>query len=542
MRLTLLKIPTILLTTLLIASHAIADSNPVCDQTTNTQLVIHDVFNLNEKDTLFIHSWANFLHVKTKKRTLINEAAFFLKKCEINELDLDELERHLRSKKYIRNASVKSVDDSVTIETWDNWSLLPTLDLSRKGGKNKFAFGIKDRNLFGLGIDAEIEYFNSDQRTGYKFDTSIPLFLHQNIHADVTLSNNNDGTAKAFFLRKDLVSFDTQNAYTIGFSHFNQVDTQYENGVISEQFSHQQRYATLHWQWLDNNSVKDTLRFGVGFTSESHTFSPVDEERFMLPEGLSTDNLSVQHIPKDREFNYPFVSINYLQKDYIKLTNIHLINHIEDFNFGWNIKASIGTDLSNNGTAPRLIWEAAIAKGFKFSENSFLFVNAEFEGESYSKSNNSNRAVVTLTTEYFHKINPQWSTYFKNTNQFSRNQFLDDPIVLGGDTGIRGFPLQFQHSKHNSQFTFEARYYPHINIYKLLELGAAGFIDTGRAFSPTVKSETPRTWMTSIGVGARLYSTHSSESRVIHFDIIKPLSTNTHVNNIEFRITTKHSF
>ena len=48
--------------------------------------------------------------------------------------------------------------------------------------------------------------------------------------------------------------------------------------------------------------------------------------------------------------------------------------------------------------------------------------------------------------------------------------------------------------------------------------------------------------MASVGLGARLYSTHSSESRVIHIDIIKPITSDANVNSVEFRITTKKSF
>ena len=114
--------------------------------------------------------------------------------------------------------------------------------------------------------------------------------------------------------------------------------------------------------------------------------------------------------------------------------------------------------------------------------------------------------------------------------------------MLGGETGIRGYPLQYQHGKHSTQFTFEARYYPHINIYKLLELAAAAFIDTGRVFGQAKPLQNQSSWMTSVGLGARLYSTHSSEARVIHLDIIKPVTADPNVNSIEFRVTTKQSF
>ena len=169
-------------------------------------------------------------------------------------------------------------------------------------------------------------------------------------------------------------------------------------------------------------------------------------------------------------------------------------------------------------------------------------MTANFEGEIYSNSIIPTRAVLSLTNEYFHKISDSWGGYFKNNSQFSQNQFQDYPIVLGGESGLRGYPLQYRHGDHITQFTAEARYYPHINIYKLVELGGAIFVDSGRVFSSSDPTTHQDSWMTSVGIGARFYSNQTSEARVIHVDIIKPVTSVPGVNGIEFRISSKHSF
>lgn len=504
-----------------------------CDQTEDVTFITNDIFDLTDDRTIFLHGWANFFHIKTKEKTLLNESTFFLTKCQIEDDDLQELERHLRSKKYIRDASVKFDEKkSVVVEVWDNWSLMPTVDFGRKGGSNTFAFGIKDRNLFGLGIDADVEYFNNNQRTGYKFDTQFPLFLKNNINASIRISNNDDGRSEAVFLQKKFVGFNTKNAYRVGFNNFNQIDTQYKNSTISNQYFHKKKYSTTNWHWLRNNSSDNTLRFGLGYTREAHTFS------YLTDVGINP----VSSLPTNRDFNYPFVAIRYLQKDYRKLTNLNLINQMEDFNLGWDLNASLGSGFSNDTGSPALIWQSNLSKGLNITDSAFFFFNAEFEGEQYESSNDKNRFLLKVNAEYIHKLNNRWGTYFKNSNQFSQNQFLDSPVVLGGESGVRGFPLQYRHGDHSIQFTFEARYYPHINIYNLLELAGAVFVDTGKVFSQSELSENQSSWLTSVGFGARFYSTHSSEGRVIHIDIIKPITSDSNVNNIEFRVTTKHSF
>jgi len=504
-----------------------------CDQRNNVKFIINDTFDLNDKDTIFLHRWANFLHIKTKPVTLLNESAFFLNKCVIAKEDLQEIERHLRSKKYIRDASVtQTPDKKISIETWDNWSLLPTLEVGRKGSQNKSSIGLLDRNLLGLGIDAEIRYFNNDQRSGYQFHTQFPLFLEDNTNAKIQIANNSDGRSNAIYIEKKFVSFHTKNAYKVGFSNYDQIDTQFENGIESNRYQHKKHAATAHWQWRQSNSAKDTLRFGVGYSTEKHHFFNT----------LDTTVTQTTNLPNNREFSFPFLSVDYIQKDYRKLKNVNLINHIEDFNLGWNLGGLVGSDFSGKDDSPSLLWQSYITKGAELSKNSLIFFNANFEGEHYSSSAQEDRFLLTFETQYLYKFNDSWRVFIENANQLSKNQFLDTPLVLGGETGVRGFPLQYKHGDRSTKFTFEARYYPHINIYKLIELGGAAFIDTGKMFGLTARSEQNSDWLASIGLGARLYSTHSSEARVIHIDVIKPITSDTNVNSIEFRVTSKHSF
>lgn len=508
-----------------------AQSN--CDQSPNLTFKANDIFDLTDPNTVFLHQWANLLHIKTKGITLINESAFFIDKCDVSQADIDELERHLRKQKYIREATVTvNEENKIDVETWDNWSLMPTVDFGRKGGINKYAIGIKDRNLLGLGIDAELEYFSNNQRTGYKFDTQFPLFLSQNINGSIRLTSSDDGSSQAIYLKKDFVSFDTEQAYKVGINNFNQIDSQFQNGVTVAEYNHDQSYAIAHWQWLLSDSNSQTLRYGVGYIREKHQFSDL-----AIPT-LSTAGF----LPENRDYQYPFLSIEYLQKDYRKLTNFNLINQIEDFNIGWHVSGLIGRDFANTALSPDAIWQFTFSKGLQTSENGFLFFNGHFEGEQYSTPDVQSRAQLSFSTEYFYKFNHNWGAYFKNANTVSNNPFLDAPIALGDDSGVRGYPLNYQHGESTTQFTLEARYYPHINIYKLFELGGAAFIDAGRSFGDSPISNVNTSTLTSVGLGARLYSTHSSEAQVIHIDVVKPLATDINISGIEFRITTKHSF
>ena len=38
-----------------------------CNQKDKIELKTYDIFNLEDPDTIFLHRWANFFHIKTKR-------------------------------------------------------------------------------------------------------------------------------------------------------------------------------------------------------------------------------------------------------------------------------------------------------------------------------------------------------------------------------------------------------------------------------------------------------------------------------------------
>jgi len=492
------------------------------------------IFDESKDDTYFFHRWANWLHITTKKATLENESAFFLKDCIHHEDDLAELERHLRTKKYLRDARV-TFDKStkkITATTWDNWSLLPTASFSRKGGVNSYSWGIKERNLLGLGIYAKLESYKNTQRSGYAIRANIPLFQKQNTDLYLTFADNDDGDKKSVFVQKIFAGFKTTYAYNIGFNQELRDDTIFQNGVDQTKFSHDISYKTASYSWLKSNDSNKTLRYKVGFTQNKETFSA-----FQPP----VENLLSSALPHNRDFVYPWLGIDYVEKEFHKLTNIKLVNIIEDFNTGWQFDANIGIGNGNNDNGAWLFWSSNVNKGFSFADRSLMLLKLRFEGEIYKDQ--QTRVLAQIKSEYFHSFNEQWGVYFNNISTLSQNQYLDRPVNIGGNTGVRGFPLQYQHGEYSTQFTSEIRYYPNINIFKLFDLAGTAFADAGNAFGDTLVDNVENSWLYSVGIGARLYSPHSSrEHQMIHIDLAFPVSDNPTIDSAAIRLQVKNSF
>lgn len=497
------------------------------------------IFDENEDGIIFLHRWANAIHIKTKIITLENEATFFIKKCLKTSADMAELERHLRSRRYLKDAKVSRDKDSkkITITTWDNWSFLPTVSFGRKGGVNTYSFGIKERNLLGLGIDTELESYRNSQRSGYKLQTTIPLFQKQNTSIKLKFADNDDGQQRSVFLQKVFAGFDIETAYNIGFNEESRNDTIFQNDQDQSIFGHDIRFKEASFAWLIYNNNSNLLRYRLGGTQDKDTFSQRPVEQI----NTSENSVLTTVIPKDRDLLYPWFSFEYLEKDFRELTNVHLITQIEDFNHGWQINSRLGIGNGKKDNSAWTLWRIRVKKGFNLHNNALLLLDLALANDSYQ--HRGNRLLMTLNSEYFYRLNKTWGFYIGNANVISKNQYLDQPVTMGGNTGLRGFPLQYQHGENSVKVTSEIRYYPKINLFKLFDLAGVAFIDAGRAFGESTVKNSEDGWLGSIGLGLRLYSPHSSGNHpIIHIDFAFPQSDNPDINRFEMRIQAKKSF
>lgn len=497
------------------------------------------IFDESEDGIIFLHRWANALHVDTKMMTLENEATFFINRCNKTKADMDELERHLRSRKYLRDAKVTQDESkkNITVTTWDNWSLMPTVSFGRKGGINTYSFGIKERNLLGLGIDTEVESYRNTQRSGYKLLATVPLYQKQNTNVHMRFSDNDDGQQYSVYLQKIFASFHTKTAYQLGFNEELRNDTVFQNGGEQNLYTHDITDKAINYSWLHLNTNSRVLRYSVGVTQDKDIFSemPLEAETMLSEPELYPP------LPEDRELLYPWFAFEYIEKDFRKLVNVHLISQIEDFNQGWQINSQIGIGDGTKENSAWSIWNMRVKKGFNIHDNALLLLDLAILNDIYR--DRANRFLARVSAEYFYQLNDTWGLYFNSDNVTSQNQYKDTPVTLGGNTGLRGFPLQYQHGDSSVKVSTEIRYYPGINLFKLFDLAGVAFYDKGRTFGQPEVENIENGWIASAGLGLRLFSPHSAGNHhIVHIDFAFPQSSNEDVDSFEIRVQAKKSF
>jgi hemolysin activation/secretion protein len=115
-------------------------------------------------------------------------------------------------------------------------------------------------------------------------------------------------------------------------------------------------------------------------------------------------------------------------------------------------------------------------------------------------------------------------------------------LLLGGDNGLRGYPLRYQAGTSRALFTVEERYYTDWYPFHLFYVGAAGFFDMGRTWGTDITGAESAGWLRDIGIGLRLGSSRSSFGNVIHIDLAFPLDGDEDIDDVQLLVETKVRF
>jgi hemolysin activation/secretion protein len=122
------------------------------------------------------------------------------------------------------------------------------------------------------------------------------------------------------------------------------------------------------------------------------------------------------------------------------------------------------------------------------------------------------------------------------------NPDIPGPLQIGGDTGLRGYPLRYQAGERRVLATLEARAYSDWYPFRLFRVGGAVFYDTGRAWKGENQNTVNSGWLRDVGFGLRLLSARTSRGNVFHADVAFPLDRDPSIDSVQFVFKTKVAF
>jgi hemolysin activation/secretion protein len=150
--------------------------------------------------------------------------------------------------------------------------------------------------------------------------------------------------------------------------------------------------------------------------------------------------------------------------------------------------------------------------------------------------------VLTAEARYYQRTSKKTKFFATLNGTITENLDPESQLLLGGDTGLRGYPLRYQAGTSSALFTMEERYYTDWYPFRLFHVAGAVFYDMGRTWGTDVTGATSDGLLKDVGIGLRLGSSRSAFGNVIHVDLAFPLDGDPSIKGVQFLVGTKGTF
>ncbi len=493
-----------------------------------------DIFNLADpRENKYLYRLANRLHVTTRP-WLIRRMLLFKTGDPVSRRVIDETERLIRGNAKVYDVSIEptryenGVVD-VLVRTRDTWTLDPNVHASRAGGVNTGGFSLKEGNLAGTGTTVEVERTKDIDRTGSHFKLSHEHLFDGWTTMSIDRASLSDGSSLALQANRPFYSLDTRWAAGTSYSRFDRNDSLYQNGNVVGEYRHMARAYGAYAGWSAGRVGHWASRYSAGVNYAEDTYSP------------SATNPPPVPIPADRTLAGPYISYELVEEDYLVLQNRERIQRPEYFSMGWSSSVQLGRSLQAFG-ATEQPWQlgAAVNKGFRLPADGQLLASTSYSGQ-YGSTSGDVRA-LSASMRLYQPQGPALLFFFSGSATTLKVASAANETSLGGDNGVRGYPVRYQTGTRSAVFTLEERYYTRWYPFNLFRVGWAVYYDFGRAWGGELPNRTPG-WLSNVGVGLRILNARASFGNVLHIDLAVPLHrTDPTIPERQFVVQTGATF
>ena len=494
-----------------------------------------NIFDTNtEQEDTVLFRLANRLHVRTRLSTVQDQLLFHSGDRYEGRL-LEESERILRGTRYLQDANIRPVawhDGVVDIEviTRDVWTLNPGVSYGRKGGKNTTGFDIEDLNLLGSGSQISVGRNSGVDRTSTTLRFQDPQLFGSWWAFTGGYSDNSDGRTEILALDHPFYALDTRWAFGVSGLRDDRVDSLYDLGEIRDQFGVRDRNALLYGGWSRGLQDGWTQRLTAGFTYAQRQFSPVIGET-----GLT------RTLPPDRTLAYPWIGYEWIQDGFEKTRNHDQIEKTEDVLLGLSAHVQIGYASPSFGADRNaVVFNAGVARGFDPSDRQRLLVASSVTGRN--ESGTFADVVGSVSARYYFRQSERRLLFLSALADVASNLDVDHQLLIGGDNGLRGYPLRYQAGDGRWLVTAEERFFSNWYPFRLFNVGGAVFYDMGGAWGPNPGGTQSQGVLKDIGFGLRLGNSRSALGNVLHVDVAFPLDGDKSISHLQFLVETQRSF
>lgn len=493
-----------------------------------------DVFDLSKpEENIAIYRFANRIHYRTRE-SVIRKLLLFKTGDPFNPRLLEESERILRANKYIYEASVRvrayhgdTVD--ILVQTRDAWTLTGSVNYSRLGGADRYGFELEETNLVGYGKELKLKHKSNVDRQEDILHYKDNQLLGSNANLSLDYIDKSDGLTYEFILEKPFHSLDSK--WSLGFVAFNdeRTDFLYEFGEVINEYNHQAENYGIFGGLSDGYIDSFVYRWRYGLSKNSDYFAATEGTVAGVP------------LPEDKNLVYPWIGLSVTEDRMIKTRQVRHIQRTEDINLGNNVEFSLGwSDEQFGATENSAIFSVKAASVFTMSHRHMMMVSAESGGRV---SDGKGKSIISkFMAEYFLPNFDSNVFYMALSGEYGVNLDANEQITLGGDSGLRGYPLRYQDGDRKFLLTFEQRHYTQWHWFQLFHVGALVFADVGRAWFPQEQRQGTSDILGDVGLGLRITSSRGARGIVLHLDLAFPLNGDDSIDDVQFLVTSSEFF
>jgi hypothetical protein len=479
----------------------------------------------------------NRLHWQTRD-SVIKQQLLFAMGTRVSPSVLAESARLLRSRPYLMEASIKvrnpcESEVDVEVTTRDAWSLTPRLALNRSGGNSKTGFGVREKNVLGLGIQVEFKTVKNLDRQGQQFELSTKHLFNTRVQSSVYFENNDDGDVRALAIGQPFYALDTRKSWGLEVSDISEKIGVYQFGERVRLTQRVRAAGSIFY------GISKGLKAG---RSHRVTFGLSYEDQEVLL--ASAKNLDVGEM-QTRKLVAPFVQWSSVSDQFLNARNFDLIGFTEDIETGLvhNLRLAISPS-ALGGDQDRLQASASVGMAVFASQKGLLRWDVSLSGIRDLEANETQDIVFAAGIRGLFKPNVGAGYHASLYFDVARNVMTGQQLFLGGETGARGYIDRLQAGDRRLRLRLERRQYLDRNLFGLMNLGWLVFADVGRAWTPDDVAGHRGQSLMDVGLGLRLAPTKAERGKMIHLDFAVPLKNRDDplVSDYEFVVSIQNGF
>lgn len=426
-----------------------------------------NVFPENPEKLNGIKRTANKLHPLTKENVIARELLF----QQGDTLDMElitETERRLRKFDFLGKTEIDIDTISkntvlISVNTEDQWSLIPSYIIESGGGLIGLGASIEESNLFGYGKSIYFEGYNeSDVGTTWTFAYSDPRLFGTKWRSALGFSSGPLNETFYLSVYKPYFSSDSKWTYGTDFSIDDEIQRIFYDGNEISRVLLERTSFKMDGGYAFGERYKKK-RFKLKYRITDRDFSDLGEE-------------TRTPVPEDEVISTTSLGFSIEDKKFTKETHIDKFQRTEDITLGRKSGITLG-----KAGFPFSIgvnrWEISTYHNhvFQFSDHHYLFANVGFR--SWVEKN----TVLSWSSQYYWHSSQLFTLAFNTEFTYAWDLEEHRQFLLGGDSGLRGYKAREFGGDKYFLSNLEGRFFPSIT-FLTAELGAVLFVDSGYAW------------------------------------------------------------